>query len=400
MPSPTPDNVPAIVVGASLNGLGVVRSLHKAGVEVHLVTDDLQQSTARTRLAQCWSVPSLGNESLIEALIDITNQIGRTPVLFLTQEAGVGIVSRHRDKLSEKNLFLLPEPDVVGTLTTKAGFQKTAEKLGSPIPRSQSIEETQHLDRIRSFRFPVILKPNAHSSDYSLRFKKAYRLKSYDEVVLLYKKIHTIEPRVVVQEWIEGNDNDIFFCLQHRSAGGEVDANFCGQKLRSYPPHVGGTASCTIAPQSVWEELTTKTNEFFSAALVVGLCSMEFKRHSKTGEFLMIEPTIGRTDYQEEVATWHGCNIPAAAYGSLTCQKLQHNTTVSSQYIWLDWHAERYSRAMLPTKITNQRGKRRDALFAWNDPMPWFATQLKFIKKAFRSRMKNQAKVVVNKVSP
>ena len=41
---------------------------------------------------------------------------------------------------------------------------------------------------------------------------------------------------------------------------------------------------------------------------------MEFKRDARTGEFLMIEPTVGRVDWQEEVATLNGVNIPLAAY--------------------------------------------------------------------------------------
>jgi D-aspartate ligase len=41
---------------------------------------------------------------------------------------------------------------------------------------------------------------------------------------------------------------------------------------------------------------------------------MEFKRDTRTGRFFMVEPTVGRTDYQEEVATLNGANISYAAY--------------------------------------------------------------------------------------
>jgi hypothetical protein len=41
---------------------------------------------------------------------------------------------------------------------------------------------------------------------------------------------------------------------------------------------------------------------------------MEFKKDARTGQFLMIEPTVGRIDGQEEVATLHEANIPLAAY--------------------------------------------------------------------------------------
>jgi hypothetical protein len=46
----------------------------------------------------------------------------------------------------------------------------------------------------------------------------------------------------------------------------------------------------------------------------VGTGAIEFKRDGRTGEFLTIEPTVGRIDSQEEVATLHGTNIPLAGY--------------------------------------------------------------------------------------
>src|SRR5262249_40689095 len=46
----------------------------------------------------------------------------------------------------------------------------------------------------------------------------------------------------------------------------------------------------------------------------IGLCSMEYKRDRRDGQWYMGEPTVSRTDYQEEVATLNGGNIPYAAY--------------------------------------------------------------------------------------
>ena len=47
---------------------------------------------------------------------------------------------------------------------------------------------------------------------------------------------------------------------------------------------------------------------------------MEYKRDVRTGRFVMIEPTVGRSDFQEEVATLNGVNIPNAAYCSAVGQ--------------------------------------------------------------------------------
>src|SRR4029077_16877616 len=89
--------------------------------------------------------------------------------------------------------------------------------------------------------------------------------------------------------------------------------SFVGRKICQWPVEEGGTASCMPAPDAAGE-LPEMTDGFFSAVGFVGVGSMEYKRDRRDGKFYMVEPTVGRTDYQEEVATLNGVNIPLAAY--------------------------------------------------------------------------------------
>ncbi len=82
---------------------------------------------------------------------------------------------------------------------------------------------------------------------------------------------------------------------------------------RSLSPDVGLTASCTAAPNAR-PILQSLREAFFERVSFAGMGGIEFKRDARTGQFLMIEPTVGRIDGQEEVATLHGANIPLAAY--------------------------------------------------------------------------------------
>jgi predicted ATP-grasp superfamily ATP-dependent carboligase len=45
-----------------------------------------------------------------------------------------------------------------------------------------------------------------------------------------------------------------------------------------------------------------------------GFGGIEYKRDARDGRFLIIEPTVGRTNWQKEVATLAGVNIPLMAY--------------------------------------------------------------------------------------
>jgi D-aspartate ligase len=71
--------------------------------------------------------------------------------------------------------------------------------------------------------------------------------------------------------------------------------------------------------QSIIEPLT---KAFFDAIRSIGMCSMEFKHDRLINKFLMIEPTVGRTNWQEEVASLDGSTFrspPIATSWSCRC---------------------------------------------------------------------------------
>ncbi len=122
-------------------------------------------------------------------------------------------------------------------------------------------------------------------------------------------------------------------------------------------------------------ELTELTNRFFSAVGFVGLGSMEYKRDRRDGRFYMVEPTVGRTDYQEEVATLNGVNIPLAAYLGEVGAPFPSAAPAGPPVGWRDPIGDHNARAALRgTAVAAVPGLRfRDAYFRPDDPMPFIA---------------------------
>jgi D-aspartate ligase len=58
------------------------------------------------------------------------------------------------------------------------------------------------------------------------------------------------------------------------------------------------------------EELERTTREILDQISYLGFGGVEYKRDARDGRFLIIEPTVGRTDWPEEVAALAGVNIP------------------------------------------------------------------------------------------
>jgi len=383
-------DTPAVVLGAGVNGLGVARSLAGAGVPVWLFDSDGRCPSMHTRAATALKIGSLHGEILVEELVRLgaAQFSGLRPVLLLTQEESVKTVSRHRDRLSALYRFSLPPRDVVETLLHKQGFQRLAEQLGSPIPPLVQVRTLADLPMLENLHYPVVIKPGERHAEYARRFKKAYRVHSAADAVELIRRVLPVMADVVVQQWIEGPDSNIYFCLQYINRQGQVAGSFTGRKIRSWPPQVGGTASCVAAPE-VHEELSAMTARFLQAAGVIGMASMEYKRDAQSREFRMVEPTIGRTDYQEEVATLNGVNLPYAAYCSELDFSFPAPAVTKGPVVWRVGSEDAQSAAAQHQRITQgypRGGRVADALCRWSDPMPCLVQGLGRVQRALRSR--------------
>ncbi len=382
---------PAMVLGAGANGLGVARSLARARVPVWLLETDACCPERHTRAARFLPVRALHGETLVEELVRLGTGPFRNlrPVLFLTREESVRTVSCHRGRLLDLYRFSLPAAETVDALTHKRGFQRVAERLGSPVPPLVHVHAPADLAALETLHYPAVVKPGERHAEYGRHFRKAYRVESAAEAMDLVRRILAVMQDVVVQEWIEGPDDGIHFCLQYRRRDGTVAASFSGRKIRSWPPQVGGTASCVAAPD-VHRELSCMTDRFFGGADVVGMVGMEYKRDARSGMFRMVEPTIGRTDYQEEVATLNGVNMPYAAWCSESGALLPAPVPTRRPVVWRVRSEDARSAAaqgQQPGQGRPRGARVADALFRWNDPLPFLAQGLRRVRRALRARL-------------
>ncbi|MCE9523507.1 MAG: FAD-dependent oxidoreductase [Alphaproteobacteria bacterium] len=361
-------------MGSGLNALGVVRSLAPEDITITVLDSAPGGPAMDSRFAQREFIQPAGGGDLI-AHLAARPMLGDPPFLFLTQEASVATVSAQRAQLEGKYRFLLPPKDNLAQLMDKSRFQTLASDLGFPVPRSVILSDASSVDAAAQLTYPCILKPVAKSEAWEHRYQKAYRFETFERLRDFLLGIGADVPALIVQEWIEGTDSDVYFTLVYRDDKGRTCASFTGRKIRQWPPQVGGTASCVAAPDvdAVLSELTTR---FFDAVGFVGMGSMEYKRDTRSGRFVMVEPTVGRTDYQEEVATLNGVNVVRAAYRSQAGLAPLGQGAPSRKKIWRDANADERSRIAQPAlKVPVELSgiESVDAVFRMNDPGPWLA---------------------------
>jgi D-aspartate ligase len=355
---------PVVVVGGTLNALGVVRSLAREGMPIFLVVTTRWRTAAWSRFCHVVRTPTAQGYDLVDALRKLSTRIGQRAVLLLTEDRDVEVVSNFREELEQCYRFSLPSKEMVRTLADKTLFQKFAETEGFPVPRTVILSEPEDLPLLQSVSPPVVIKPNNFQLVSDRGVKRAVRVDSLKQARAVATEMLKSVGGIVVQEWIEGTDSDIFFTLFACDAHSRMMGLFSGRKLTCYPKELGSTAVCSAAGEP-GDELAKLSLQFVERVRYKGVGSLEFKRDRKTGRFVIIEPTVGRTDWQEEIATLCGVNIPAIAYWTELGRKFRQEPCELARIAWRSSIEHRP-----PAGILLPRTRIVDGHFRVADPLP------------------------------
>jgi predicted ATP-grasp superfamily ATP-dependent carboligase len=303
---------PTLIIGGQLNGLSVCRSLAQARIETYVLDTKWYDPASWSRHAIPIRAKALHGSELLTTLRTIGLPEGT--VLIITDEMAVYTISEHRDELAERFRVHLPPHSIVLILHDKALFHKFAVANGLPVPNAIIIGDDVEICGIQNLRFPVIMKP-ADKRDFHVKgVARAVLASDRQHAETACRKLLQTTPEVIVQEVIDGPDSNIYFCLFYRK-NNFTEVMFTGRKLASVPRGTGSTGLCVEATSGAFRtQLEALTEKFLMVSNYAGIGGIEYKLDARTGRFLIIEPTVGRTDWQEEVATLSGINIPAIAY--------------------------------------------------------------------------------------
>jgi predicted ATP-grasp superfamily ATP-dependent carboligase len=312
-------DVPVVVLLGQLNGLGIIRSLGRGVGPIYVIDRDRLNPAMWSRYARPILSPVLHGEEIVNSLLKLQGTLGERPVLFNTHEMAVVTISKYRSSLAAAFRFRLPKHETVLTLQDKARFHELATTCGLPIPRGEIFQSSSEIARkLHLFRCRVVVKPADKGHVHAGKARNIIVFDRLEDAVTGCERMLEHTGEIIVQEWVDGANNEIYFCLFYRGRNGKIVSMFTGRKLASSPPGIGLTAYCVAAPEAR-EALEPMTEAFLERIDYSGMGSMEYKWDATNRRFVIIEPTVGRTDWQEEIATLSGVNIPLEAY----CHELE-----------------------------------------------------------------------------
>jgi D-aspartate ligase len=353
--------VPVVVVEGSLNALGVLRSLGPSGVPVYLLDTTTRRAARWSRYCRFVRVAAISGPPLLDALEELAHKLRCRPVLILTGDEGVNCISENRHRIEPLYRISLPSVATVRALADKALFHQLAQQEGFPVPRSVCLSSDADLGQIDALTPPLVVKPADKTLVLQGAVERGIRASTSAEGRRAAAHMLVKARSVVVQEWIQGPDTDLFFALFTCDAQGEPRGIFFGRKLVCSPPDIGSTAVSVAAAQDM-AQLADTTARFLARVSYRGLGSLEFKYDARQGQFLIIEPTVGRTDWQEELATLCGINLPLLTYCSELELPLPHAPPPLRAVAW------RQSPGFRSSLTHGMRVV--DGFFRWSDPVP------------------------------
>jgi predicted ATP-grasp superfamily ATP-dependent carboligase len=334
-----PTEFPSVVVlDIGFSGYGVLRSLKKYQIPLIGFYGSKILPESYTRLCDR-KIYFRDNDDLLLKLIDLAGSLPLKPVLILTTDHFVEFYVENRQELSARFLMHMPDDNTVALLMDKNRFSAYAKENDILIPRSLEVSSQAHIDELeRALRFPVIVKPFKHTVEWSdAGFDKAYILETMPALTQFYSKVSGVGAKLIVQEYIEGNDDQVEYCLTYFSGTSECKMAFTGKKLRQWPVETGSTAT-TIPVDN--EFVKNETIRIFKQLNYRGFGSIEYKYDKRDCRYYLIEPTVGRLNQQEYVATLSGFNIPLSGYCDVTGIDIQSNERINSNVVYIDEAAE------------------------------------------------------------
>lgn len=297
------------------HGYAIGKSLHQHGIKIVGFFPSNRNFEFFSRIPYKKYVTPKSNEEKLELLIKVAKGFVKKPVLITNNDHYFPFIYENLQQIEKHFSYELPEEFTLNQLLEKDLFNDFAKKHHIKIPASVDLSNQESLSghSFDHLRFPLVIKPKFRSGEWNARYpyRKAFVTYSLEETLNICRDVLSVVDRIIVQEWIPGSDSSVYYCLTYITKEGQVLEAFCGQKIHQHPILLGNTSSA-IAVEN--DYIRNETVRILKLAGMFGFCSVEFKKHEDTGEYFVIEPTVGRIDRQQYSSSVSNRDVVLKAY--------------------------------------------------------------------------------------
>ncbi|WP_432184430.1 ATP-grasp domain-containing protein [Streptomyces tendae] len=288
--------VPAVLLRTDRNPfhhgtLGAVRSLGRAGVDVHVVADCAHSPVRASRYVTGLHTPpppGASPEDIAAALRRVAARLARPAVLIPMDDACAVAVARARTELAPA--YLLPDQpgDLPARVADKAELAAVCASLDVPHPETLVPDGAAEAARAAwRLGLPVVAKwsrPWLVPPGGGLR--STVLVRSAREAGELYRRAEEAGSRLLLQAFLPpGADRDWFF-HGYADRSGAVRAGGPGRKTRARPRGAGLTAVGRWTPNPRVQALAERVTAELGYR---GVFDLDFRRCGTTGRYHLLD---------------------------------------------------------------------------------------------------------------
>lgn len=350
---------PVIILGLSSPGIFLLRHFSKKGIETFGFECDRNELGFKSRfgIKKVCPDPEKHQDEFIDYLLNERMYLNTKPVVIPVADKFVLPLNDNKDVLSNHFCFTIPKGNILRKLTSKKGSYELAMEYGFPAPKTCFVNDEIQLNSfVKEVEFPCILKPEFPESWRSgfleeyCSGEKVIIVNSKEELYGKYNVIKKHDDRVIIQEIIPGNDENLHYFVSYMNKEHECLGSFTGIKERIAPVHFGSASYVNIKHN---EELEIMCVDWLKNMNFWGISGIEVKKDIRDNKFKLIEvnPRFGLWD---EVGTKFGIDIAMMHYKELLNEPIETVIKKNIDIRWISIHrdirasAEYVSKRILP----------------------------------------------------
>jgi predicted ATP-grasp superfamily ATP-dependent carboligase len=304
------DEVRALVLGAGVSALAVLRSLGRSGVPVFAAGAD----TTLVRRSR-WYRPAPGDSELRDGLAEYlrTSDLPRAVLFGCTDDWAETLAALPAD-LADRFPAVVAEPHVLRALTDKEAFAEAARAAGVATPRTQRLSGPDDLAALSDQELVgAFLKP-ADSQRFSQRFGvKALSVRDRAHAEQLLGPLAEEQHVMLLQEYIPGPPTGHVFLDGYVDRAGVMRACVARRRLRMHPPDFGNSTLSVTVPEEEAGDAVDSLRLLFHTLGYRGLFDAEFVYDQRDGRFKVIEVNA-RPWWQLGILSACGVDVVPMAY--------------------------------------------------------------------------------------
>ena len=378
------DHPPVLVLAPPrfVGPLGVIRSLRELGARVYVAaTREPSLAKASRYCAGGFEVGQEGRPvgrqtAVLEQLLAAGATLGPGAILLAGSDEWAVFIAAHADALARTFTFPRQSLGLVQTLASKQGMQALARTHGLATPRVAQPQSLDHADVLAAdLTYPVMLKPILSRPGHQTVSLAADR-----DSLLAYLRDLDDPSNVLLQEFIPGNDADVWIFNGYFDDKSRCLAAFTGRKLRQHPARMG---LCALGECIHNPEVIEITERFLAQVGYRGIVDIGFRWDARDGLYkvLDINPRLGGA-FRLFVDV-NGMDVARACYLDLTArpvppvvQKEGRRWLLEAADLIAFKHYRRDERLRVIDWLRSLRRLEEGATFSIGDPLP-FAVAMK-----------------------